>query len=68
MRALLQRAEAVAREAQRRRVDALAMTWRELVPSALITIEGSQVIVAAKRLRKRWLTDSGLRFIGRNGR
>lgn len=68
MKALEVKAEALARAAQRRRIAALARTWRERLPEATVETTGSEVSISARRLRKRWLEDSSLRFLGRGER
>ena len=66
MNGLLQRAAALAQAARQRRLEAVAREWRERVSGADVTMDASHVVVAAKRLGKRLLTD--LRFVGRGGR
>ena len=68
MRAIVARAEALARVAQRTRVAALAREWGEMLPGASVSTRGSEVIISARGLAKRWLADNSLRFIGRGGR
>lgn len=62
MRTLMERAEALARGAQRRQLDQLANAWRER--GVGVTTSGSDVIVEARGLRRRRLTDPLLRFAG----
>jgi hypothetical protein len=60
---LQDRADALARAEQKRRVDALAEQWR-LVPGVRLVVGPSELIIEARGLRKRRLTDAALRFVG----
>jgi hypothetical protein len=66
VRALLERAEHMARAAQQRRVARLAEEWREHLPGATVTEETGGVAIAARGLSRRWLGDPVLRFLGRS--
>ena len=68
MRALQERAEALARAAQRRRVDQIAEQWREALPGASISATATGVAIEAPGLGRRWLAEPTLRFAGRLGR
>lgn len=63
MRALQDRADALARAAQRRKVDELVEAWRG-VPGVRVTSGLSDVAIAGRGLRWRRLMDPALRFIG----
>ena len=63
MKALQHRANALARAEQKRRVDALAEQWHQ-VPGMTVTAGTSELIIEARGLRKRRLTDAALRFAG----
>lgn len=63
MRALQDRAAALARAAQGRKVDELAEVWRD-VPGVRVTTGASDVTIEGRRLRWRRLADPMLRFIG----
>lgn len=60
MRALLERAEALARSAQKRRLDRIAQDWRDCGLKVIAT--ASDVTIEAKNLAWRRLLD--LRFVG----
>ena len=60
---LLQRAEAIAQDKQKRTIDAVAQRLRDLLKSASVEIEGSRIILRGKGLLKRWLIDPDLRFL-----
>lgn len=61
MKALLNRAEAVARAAQKRRVEELASDWRGA--GAFVRTGSDQVIVEMRGLSRRVL-DPVMRFVG----
>jgi hypothetical protein len=63
VKALQDRADALARAEQKRRVDALAEQW-SAVPGAQVTAGLSEIVIEARGLRKRRLTDAALRFAG----
>ena len=66
MRALQERGDALARAEQKRRIDALAEQWRQ-VPGTRVTAGTSELVIEARGLSKRWLTDAALRFAGVGG-
>ena len=63
MRALLDRAAALARTEQKRKVDELAEAWRD-VAGVRVTAGVSDVRIEGRGLRWRRLSDPMLRFIG----
>ena len=62
MKALQDRADALARAAQKRCVDAIAEHWRRVPGTSVIA--GTELVIEARGLRKRRLTDAALRFAG----
>lgn len=68
MRALIERAERAARDAQARRIGELAARFAGLLPEARIEMRPDGVSVSGPRLLERWLDDSELRFATRIGR
>lgn len=63
MSAIMARAQAVARSAQRRRLEEIAAVIGERGIAA--KIEGDSVACRGRGLFQRWLGDSALRFAGR---
>ena len=63
MRALLDRAAALARTEQKRTVDQMAEAWRD-VAGVRVTAGASDVVIEGRGLRWRRLSDPMLRFIG----
>ena len=68
MGALIERAAALAERAGREQVRKIAAQWREAAPDARVSEDGSSVIVEARALGRRWLSDPLLRFAGSLGR
>ena len=68
MRALQERAEALAHAAQRRRMEQIAEQWREALPGASISGTATEVAIEARGLGRRGLEEPMLRFAGRLGR
>lgn len=60
MRALRERADALARVAQKRRLEQVAQEWRE--PGVRVTADADSVTVEARDLGRRRLSD--FRFVG----
>ena len=63
MEGLVRRAEARVREAQGRRIDALASRIKDVLRSASVEIDGAQIIVKGRGMLKAWLADPTLRFL-----
>ena len=63
MKALQDRANALAKAEQKRRLDALAEQWGR-VPGTRVTAGTCELVIEARGLRKRRLTDTALRFAG----
>ena len=63
MEKLLARGEAIARDAQQRKIADVAQQLRLMFGSAAVQIEDSQVVVSGRRIMKRWLTDPSFRFL-----
>jgi hypothetical protein len=63
MRELLERGQTLARERQRRKVQAIAQQLRATFDSAAIEVEEARVFVRGRGLIKRWLIDPSLRFL-----
>jgi hypothetical protein len=63
MRSLQDRAVALARASQKRKLDELAQAWRD-VPGVRVTTGASDVTIEGRGLRWRRLYDPMLRFIG----
>ena len=68
MRALEERAEALARGAQYRWLEKIAEQWRDALPGARISATATDVAIEAPGLGRRWLAEPLLRFAGRLGR
>lgn len=68
MRALMERGERAAREAQRQRVDEVAAGIARLLPQAAIEKLSDGVSISGLRLLQRWLDEAELRFATRPGR
>lgn len=64
MRDLHNKASALARSAQRRQIMRLAAHWRDALPGAAVTEETARVVIQAKGVAWRWLSDPMLRFAG----
>lgn len=60
---LARRGEALAREAQRRKLRQLAEELRAILGSASVEVEETRVLVRGKGMIKRWLIDPSLRFL-----
>lgn len=63
MKALLARAELLARTQQRRVLERIAREVSERLPYAEVRVDGAQVSVSAKAIVRRWLLDPALRFL-----
>ena len=61
---LLERGEALAREARRRKLRSVVEQLRAMFGSAAIEVEDARVLVSGRGLTKRWLIDPRLRFLG----
>lgn len=68
MRALIERVESAAREAQKRRIREVGARIASLLPKARVDILPDGLAVSGRRLIGRWLSDSELRFATRIGR
>jgi len=60
---LVERGQALAIEAQRRKVRAAAEQLRALFGSMAVEVEEARVLVRGRGIIKRWLIDPGLRFL-----
>jgi hypothetical protein len=60
---MLRRGEEIARAAQRRRVQQVAVYLRNVLGSASIEVEEARVLVRGRGIVKRWLIDPSLRFL-----
>jgi hypothetical protein len=63
MNNLIERAEARAQAAQRRKIAEVAARLREIIRGASIEVEEARILVRGKGLVKRWLIDPSLRFL-----
>jgi hypothetical protein len=63
MEGLVRRVEARVREAQARRIDALAGTIKEVLRLASVETDGAQIIIKGRGVLKAWLADPTLRFL-----
>ena len=63
MEKLLARGEALARDAQKRKIADLAQQLRGMFGSAAVQVEDAQVLVRGPGIIKRWLIDPSLRFL-----
>ena len=64
MGALIELAEALAERRTREQVGRIAAQWRDAAPDARVSEDGKSVIVEARGLGRRWLSDPLLRFAG----
>lgn len=60
---LVRRGEALAREAQGRKLRQLAQELRSILGSASVEVEEARVLVRGRGIIKRWLIDPSLRFL-----
>jgi hypothetical protein len=60
---LLARGEALAREAQRRKVQHVARQLSAMLGGGAIQVEEARVLVRGRGLIRRWLIDPSLRFL-----
>ncbi len=65
MKALQKRAAAMAERLRRERASKLKTIVGELLPDAEIEERGTTIQLTGPGLRKRWLTNPTLRFLGR---
>lgn len=63
MERLLKRGDEIARAAQRRGVAQVAERLRARFGLGAVQADKTSVVVSGQRLVRRWLTDSGLRFL-----
>lgn len=63
MKVLQERADSLVKAEQKRRIDVLAEQWGR-VPGTRVTAGASELVIEARGLRKRRLTDAVLRFAG----
>jgi hypothetical protein len=63
MENLLARAEAIARDAQQRKLADVAQQLGAIFGSAAVQVEEAQVLVRGSGIVKRWLIDPSLRFL-----
>lgn len=68
MKALQERAEALARAVQQKRIDEIAATIAANLPRATVEKLVSGISVRDLRVMERWLNESELRFMTRSGR
>lgn len=68
MGALIEQAAKVAERAARERVRSIAARWREATPDARVSDDGVTVVIEARGLERRWLSEPLLRFAGRLAR
>ena len=64
MNQLLERGEAIARDAQRRTAERVAQELRAELATGSVQVDGASVIVSGRGIMKRWLADASLRFLG----
>lgn len=60
---LVRRGEALAREAQQRKLRQLADELRSILGGASVEVEEARVLVRGRGIIKRWLLDPSLRFL-----
>ena len=60
---LVHRGEALARERQQQRLEAVAQELRSVFGAAAVQVEEAEVLVSGRGLVKRWLLDPSLRFL-----
>ena len=65
MSELQRRGEALARLAQRRKIEAVGAQLRAMFGSAAVEVEEARVLVRGRGMIKRWLIDPSLRFLSR---
>jgi hypothetical protein len=63
MEGMVRRVEARVREAQGRRIDALAATIKGVLASAFVETDGAQIMIKGRGVLKAWLADPTLRFL-----
>ncbi|HVM38279.1 MAG TPA: hypothetical protein VM265_07830 [Sphingomicrobium sp.] len=68
MRNLLRRAEEIAKAEQRRKVAAIRAEVAERIGGVACEVREGSIVLTGKRLLRRWLVDSALRFVARLGR
>jgi hypothetical protein len=61
---LIERAAVAAERVVRERLRGIAQQWREAVPDARVSEDGDAVVVEARGLKRRWLSEPWLRFAG----
>lgn len=64
MKRLRARAEAVAREKQRLRIERIVAELEAGVPGVAVEATASAVVLSGAALARRWLSDPALRFAG----
>jgi len=62
--ALIERAAKVAERAARERVRSIAARWRDAVQDARVGEDGETIVIEARGLGGRWLSEPLLRFAG----
>lgn len=60
----MDRAERIARNAQRQRVQQIAARFRTIFGAGMVEADEARILVRGRGLVRRWLTDPGLRFLG----
>jgi hypothetical protein len=63
MEALMARGEAIARDAQQRKIADVAQQLRTMFGGVPVQTDDAQVVVRGRGLLKRWLTDPSFRFL-----
>jgi hypothetical protein len=63
MEKLLERGQALAGEAQKRKLADVAQQLRAMFGNAAVQVESGQVRVSGRGIMKRWLADPSLRFL-----
>ena len=63
MEKLLARGEAIARDAQQKKLTTLAQQLRAIFGRAAVQVEEARVLVRGRGILKRWLIDPSLRFL-----
>jgi len=64
MNELLKRGEAIASARRRQMVQAVAEKLRAMFGAGAVEVEDTRVLLSGRGLVRRWLIDSGLRFLG----
>lgn len=63
MEKLLDRGQALARDAQRRKLGDVAGQLRSMFGASAVQIENDQVLISGRGIVRRWLADPNLRFL-----